>query len=569
MAFWQDKDKKTKVTSVSTSDLETSAIENGPPKYIAAEGLNSTTVTYQDASGAPVESQSPLGYQVSFMAALCLNINQMIGTGIFSTPASILSGVGSVGLSMIYWFIGYLLSQSILALYLEYAAYFPSRSGSEVVYLEQAFPKPLYLIPTLFAAKHVVFSFASSNAVVMAQYIFGIGGIEYTDWQMKGVAVAVYTLAYFVVSASTKWSLRFIVWFGILKILTLVFISIAGLVVLGGHTRVPDPQMNWRNAWEGSSEATAYGATNAMVKLIFSYSGYANAFAVVNEIRNPVKTLRWSAPLSLFLVTALYMLVNVAYFSAASREEMLASKQIAAGVFFEKVFGKHGATSALDVLICLSAFSNLLAVLVNYSRLLRETGRQGVLPWPRFWTSVKPFGTPIGPYTVVWALTIIMIIGPPAGDAFNFVVDLSTYPTNIFNFLLVVGIMLIRRRRKAINLPRPEYRAWNIAVGFALLVTVYMLVAPWYPPSTGATGGDVSFWYGTYLVVGIGLLALCVFYYYLWIDWIPKWKGYEYRQKLVGYEDGSIAHQLVKVPKAEVTSWDNGNNYSGHTQGRV
>lgn len=187
---------------------------------------------------------------------------------------------------MIYWFIGYLLSQSILSLYLEYASYFPSRSGSEVVYLEQAFPKPKYLIPTVFAAKHVIFSFASSNAVVMAQYIFGIGGISYTPWQMKGVAVAMYTLAYFVAIASTKWSLRIVVWFGFIKILTLTRrrISIAGLVVLGGHTKVEDPG-NWSDPWRGTEEASAYGATNAMVKLIFSYAGYSNAFAVVNEIK--------------------------------------------------------------------------------------------------------------------------------------------------------------------------------------------------------------------------------------------------------------------------------------------
>jgi hypothetical protein len=43
--------------------------------------------------------------------------------------------------------------------------------------------------------------------------------------------------------------------------------------------------INWRNAWEGTSQASAYGATNAMVKLIFSYSGYTNAFSVVNEIK--------------------------------------------------------------------------------------------------------------------------------------------------------------------------------------------------------------------------------------------------------------------------------------------
>jgi hypothetical protein len=97
---------------------------------------------------------------------------------------------------MVYWFIGYLVSQSTLSLYLELASYFPSRSGAEVVYLEQAFPKPRYFFPTVFAVKHIVFSFSSSNSVVLAEYLFGIGGTSYTDWQLKGVAVAGYTLAF-------------------------------------------------------------------------------------------------------------------------------------------------------------------------------------------------------------------------------------------------------------------------------------------------------------------------------------------------------------------------------------
>lgn len=84
-------------------------------------------------------------------------------------------------------------------------------------------------------------------------------------------------------------------------------------------------------------------------------------------------------------------------------------------------------------------------------------------------------------------------------------VDLSTYPLSIFSFLLVVGLLMIRRRRKALNLPRPEYKAWDVAVVFSILANFYMLVAPWYPPTGGADGGDVSFWYGTYLVVSIGL----------------------------------------------------------------
>jgi hypothetical protein len=109
---------------------------------------------------------------------------------------------------MIYWFIGYLLSQSTLSLYLELASYFPSRSGAEVVYLEQAFPKPQYLFPTIFAFKHVVFSFGSSNSVVLAEYLFALAGASYTNWQLKGVAIAGYTLAFIGLSSLFSWAQR-------------------------------------------------------------------------------------------------------------------------------------------------------------------------------------------------------------------------------------------------------------------------------------------------------------------------------------------------------------------------
>lgn len=79
--------------------------------------------------------------------------------------STIFSYTGSVGASMIYWVLGFFTSASSLAVYLEYAAYFPNRSGSEVVYLEQAYPRPKYFFPVAFAVQSVILSFSSSNAI--------------------------------------------------------------------------------------------------------------------------------------------------------------------------------------------------------------------------------------------------------------------------------------------------------------------------------------------------------------------------------------------------------------------
>jgi amino acid transporter len=197
-------------------------------------------------------------------------------------------------------------------------------------------------------------------------------------------------------------------------------ISITGFVVLGGNvSRIPDPGVNFKNSFEGTTDS-GNDLANALVNIVFSYTGYANAFNVVNEIHNPIRKIRRSGLTSILVVAVLYMLCNIAYFSAVPKQEFADSDEIAAAVFFTTVFGKGGAETALNVLVLLSAFGNLLAVLIGSSRMIREIGRQGVLPFTPFWVSTKPFGTPIGPYLLKWAVTFIMIVAPPAGDAFTF-----------------------------------------------------------------------------------------------------------------------------------------------------
>jgi amino acid transporter len=181
------------------------------------------------------------------------------------------------------------------------------------------------------------------------------------------------------------------------------------------------------------------------------------------------------------------------------------SKQLAASLFFTAVFGSKNSSRALNFLIALSAFGNIISVIIGSSRIIRECGRQGVLPYPRVWASTKPFGTPLAPYGLKWGLTLLMILAPPAGDAFNFIVDLHSYPSNLLLFITTFGLLLIRRRRARLGIERTEFRVWYAAIAFSLAVNVFLLVMPWYPPPAGRYGGDVSFWYATYCAVGLGM----------------------------------------------------------------
>ncbi|KAK8846883.1 hypothetical protein IAR55_005973 [Kwoniella newhampshirensis] len=531
-------------------------------KYIGEIGGNGAAITYQDASGAPVEGKSPLGYEVSYFTVIFLTVNMMIGTGIFSTPASMLRNCGSVGLALFYWVIGYILTACGQSVYFELASYFPSRSGGEVVYLEQAYPRPKYFFPVTFAMQSVVLSFSSSNAIVMANYIYRMTDATPTGMQVKGVALACWTLACLAIIINTRFSLILSNTLGFIKLLTLVFISITGFVVLGGHTKIANPTANFHNAFEGSSSTGAYELANALVNITFSYGGFNNAFNVINEVKNPIRTIKRTAPLALTIVAILYMTTNIAFFAAISKHDILASTQVTASLFFERLFGKRAA-KGLTILPVLSAFGNILASMIGSSRMVREVGRQGVLPFSKFWVSTRPFGTPLGPVAFKWVMTSIMILAPPAGDAFSFIVALQNYPDSVFIFLMTVGLFLIRRQRSRLGLGRSEFRAWDIAVILYLLSKVLLLVMPWVPPVGGIYAGSFSFFYATATITGLGILALCGIYYYIWIFALPKWGGYHNRQTVLELPGGAISHKIVKVKNEDVAAWDATHDASG------
>jgi amino acid transporter len=73
---------------------------------------------------------------------------------------------------------------------------------------------------------------------------------------------------------------------------------------------------------------------------------------VLNDVKNPIRTLKIAGPLGLSICAALYLLANVAYFAAASKAEIVKSSVTVASIFFKNVFGVK-AERALSVFVAL------------------------------------------------------------------------------------------------------------------------------------------------------------------------------------------------------------------------
>ena len=91
MVFFRGLSRKTPEVEVTTTSIDVATGPNlteGSLEFTVAQGANGSLPSYQEASGAPVEIKSPLGYFVGPVTIVFLNISMMVGTGVYSTRQS-------------------------------------------------------------------------------------------------------------------------------------------------------------------------------------------------------------------------------------------------------------------------------------------------------------------------------------------------------------------------------------------------------------------------------------------------------------------------------------------------
>lgn len=108
-------------------------------------------------AAAAEEASGGMGCHLGVFSCTLLIVGRTLGTGIFSTPSSILGSVGSVKASLILWALDACISFCGLFVWLEYGTMVP-RSGGEKVYLEAVYKLPRYLVTTMFAMNAFFFS---------------------------------------------------------------------------------------------------------------------------------------------------------------------------------------------------------------------------------------------------------------------------------------------------------------------------------------------------------------------------------------------------------------------------
>ncbi|ODV94555.1 hypothetical protein PACTADRAFT_50432 [Pachysolen tannophilus NRRL Y-2460] len=489
--------------------------------------------------------------RIGYISAVFLVTNRIVGTGIFSTSSTIFTLSGSVGTSLILWFVGALIAMAGLFVYASFGSY-PirqlQRNGGEKNYLEFIYKKPKFMVTCMYAVYILLLGWAAGNSVVFGEYILLAAGKDDTEWASRGIGIACVSFAFLVHGVNVTAGMYLQNLLGVFKVAVIIVISVTGWVALGGglKTGTYEPTHNFSDAFSGS-KPTGYGIVTALYNVIWSYIGYSNVNYSLSEVKDPVRALKYSAPAALVVISIIYMFVNIAYFAVIPKDVISSSGQIIAADFFKIAFGTK-AQKAISVFVALSALGNVMSVIFSQGRIVQQLGREGVLPFSKLFATQRPFNSPFVGLFEHWLICVITIVAPPAGDAYNFVLNLISYPLNIINFFVAIGLLWLHFRAHRGEIEwKPPIRSPIIVTFFFALASLYLVIAPYIPPDDGQSV-YTSMPYWTHCVAAWGVFFVGFVYWVIWALVLPKLGHYKLVNKEILDSDGFWKNKFFKVP---------------------
>ncbi len=390
---------------------------------------------------------------IGLTSAIFLVIGNVIGSGIFLTSGLIARDLPSTGGLLAAWLIGGVISLLGALSYAELGATFP-RSGGLYAYLGEAYgPMTAFLfgwasltiiltgqiagIAIGFSEYLSVFWPAASTTNVLSEVtIPGLGVRTLSGGQLVAAAMILILCAINIAALTgSRW---FAVALTAVKVLVLVLI--AGLALGAGN---PLPPIRFEMpASQGFIAALAL----AMIPVLWTYEGWANLSFAAGEIKQPRRNLPLALTLGIGAVTLIYMLVNLAYLSALSIEDMAGVVRIGEAAAGE-LGGSSGAAIFTAIALLSTAGCNAALIFVS-ARMLYAMARDGLF-MPAAGRLHPRYGTPATAVVLMGGWAIVLALSGSYEQLYTFVM----VGVALFSTLTGLAVVILRVRRP--NLERP------------------------------------------------------------------------------------------------------------------
>ena len=434
------------------------------------------------ASAHPGRTPGDLRRILRVRDGLAVTVGIVIGVGILRTPGLIAGYLGDPWAMLGVWVLGGVvvaLSTLVLA---EMAAALPL-AGGKYVYAREAYGNRMGFVAG-WSELLVTRAFSgAAKAVVIAEYLVILMGRGSVPVLAAGVILA-FALMHW---TGLRTGRGFQNVSTLAKVAFIAAIGVAG--VIGGDGRGFFSSMDVSGEYGG-----LLGFALAYQAVAFAYYGWEDAAKMAEETVDPGRALPRILVGGAVAVAALYLLINLAFLSALTPEQMAGSPLVAADAL-QATFGATAGTfvTVASVVILLSSLN---VQFLGMPRVTFGLARDG-LAFSRF-TRVEKGGTP-GPALVF--ITAVLLLLAVTG-AFELLMRFMMTVAITVDLMVLSAIFRLRRTRPELIRPlRVPLYPWLPALTLFLYLLVLVVVVFTQPVlALGAGCMLVSLWLAGWMV---------------------------------------------------------------------
>lgn len=382
------------------------------------------------SSADTVDSAAAPRPVLTTLDVVALVVGVVIGAGIFSAPALVAGNAASVGEVLLAWLVGGLISIVGAMCYAELATSHP-HPGGDYHYLRLAFGEK---VSFLFAWARL--TVIPTGSIALLGYVFGDYASQllrlgpYSPAIYAALVILVLTTINVIGVQAGKWAQN---------LLTLAEVGGVVLIIVAALWLAP--------AAQPAPVATAGATTNWGLILIFvmlTYGGWNEAAYVSAELNDPSRNIPRALFWSLGIVTALYLLVNVAYLHVLGLAGVGKSTAVAADAM-RQALGDPGAR-LISALIAVSALTSANATILTGARTTYAFGRDEPL-FARLGRWHPRLGTPVNALLTQSAIALILVLlGALTRQGFATMVEYTAPVFWLFFLLTGVSLFVLRAR---------------------------------------------------------------------------------------------------------------------------
>lgn len=383
------------------------------------------------------EEKSNSAKPLTTLSATALVIGNMIGVGLVTTTGFLSGELGNAWVILGAWLLGGLLALCGATVYAELGAMMP-RAGGEYVYLSRA------LHPMAgFLSGWVSLLVGFSAPIALTAFAFGIYLETAIPELPAKLSAAVLILLLSVLHlGKVVWGAYVHTALTAYKVVLVVLFVVAAMASGNG---------DWSHFVQNSHSPGIDEVAVSLVFVAFAYSGWNVAAYAAGEIRDVERALPRALLWGTGIVVALFLLLNITFFYAATPAQLAESPEEVAYVAAKVFFGDTGG-AIVSVLIAIALISSVSAMIMAGPRVYTAMAEDGV--FFRIFAQHTKHGSPWASVLLQSTLALVMLFSSTFENLLTYIgVMLS-----VFSGLTVASAFKLRWQSP--NAPRPYRAAW-------------------------------------------------------------------------------------------------------------